>query len=212
MCDTASGCGDRRQWGFVTWKLCIFVLIGFGLYSGCSFLPAYTTQRQLGAAVEGVLDQATHIATDDAVRRKVARAASSAEIELEEEAIRIHRERSDGERNVRIEFEYPVQISYLGSERQLRRTLRVSRTFAVDEAAEARRIAQAEENVRLMTEQNERSRASVEDYYRHWSEECANRSTADFQVTHFQVTREDGSYDLIDCDTVRHGLREVAGD
>lgn len=155
------GTRPSRSAGFIKMKQLVLVLVLFGLYTGYRFLPAYFTASQVEGAIENVLRHSSHTTTDDTFRTKVVRIASENSIPLEERDIRIRRSSSHGERVVSIDFEYPYTVPYLGSERSFIRDVSLAHAFQIDEAMEARRQQQFDENMRRVAEQ-ERQRKKLE--------------------------------------------------
>lgn len=189
---------NQRQRGFLSLKLCVWLLIGFGLYTGYRLLPAYVTQSQLESAVANVLKHGSHSLTDEAIRTKALRAAESESVPLQANEIQIRRERRNGERTIHVEFQVPITVSYLGSERKLSRRVHVSRSYEVDEAALTRQAAQVRESRRLALDNNRKAKDAQDDFYRRIKKEC-QKSTRDFIVTHVTVTGPDGTPRVYGC-------------
>ena len=131
--------GNQNCRGFVTRKYEVWVLILFGIYSGYKWLSVSFVKSEMKHTVESVLEDVSHGTTDKSIRTRLLRRAVSASLPISEENIKIRRESRPGERILHIDVEYPVTISYLGSERTLERDLHVTKMVKVDEAAEARR-------------------------------------------------------------------------
>ncbi|UCE87110.1 MAG: hypothetical protein JSU66_05090 [Deltaproteobacteria bacterium] len=182
-------------------KLIVAAAISFALYSGYCFLPAYTTQSQFEHLVSALLADGTHKLTDKSIRNKTLEAARSDALPLEKDDIEIWREQVDGERTIHVEFALPVTISYLGSERTLVRNLHLSHTYEVDEAAEARLVAQRDEERRMARERKREGRARAADYYGRIKDECEKGTSRDFVVTHVMVTGANGKIKTVDCPT-----------
>ncbi len=195
--------------GFVSGKLIVFALLGFGLYSAYCFLPVFTTQSQFEHLIAAILEGAGHNLPDRAVRDKTLRAARAESMPLTENDIVITREKSHGERIIHVEMHFPVTVSYLGSERILHRTLHVSQSYKVDEAALAQRVAQEEERRRTQERKQRASEAQAADYYGQIKEKCAEGTSADFVVTHVMVTMSDGSFQTVACDTAHRIAQQL---
>jgi hypothetical protein len=192
-------------------KLIVAALISFALYSGYCFLPVYTTESQFEHLVSAMLADGNPKLTDKSIRNKTLEAARSDSIPLENDDIEIWREQAEGERTIHVEFALPVTISYLGSERTLVRQLHLFQTYEVDEAAEARLVAQREEERRMNRERRQRGREHAADYYGQIQEECEKGTSRDFVVTHVMVTGPKGRIKTVDCPTA-HRLSKKFGD
>jgi len=190
---------SRRRGGFVSGKLIVWSLIGFALYTGYSYFPAYLQHSQLEGAVQNVLKHGSHKLKDETIVTKALTAASSMEIPLEAKDILIRREQSDGERTLHVEFAFPVEISYLGARTVIRQAHAVQ-SYEVDEAAEARHAAQRERKAERRAEQRQERGERVADYQQRIKEECG-KNTRDVYVSHVSVHNEDGSVrQIVDCD------------
>jgi hypothetical protein len=192
-------------------KLIVAALISFALYSGYCFLPVYTTESQFEQLVSNMLADGNPKLTDKSIRNKTLGAAQSDSIPLEKDDIEIWRDQADGERTIHVEFALPVTISYLGSERTLVRQLHLSQTYEVDEAAEARLVAQKEEQRREKRERGQRDRARAADYYGQIQDECEKGTSKDFVVTHVMVPGANGKIKTVDCPTANR-LSKKFGD
>ena len=191
-------------------KLIVSALIAFALYSGYCFLPVYTTQSQFEHLVSNMLEDATHKLSNKSIRNKTLGAASSDSIPLEKDDIEIWREQGDGEHTIHVEFSLPITITYLGSERTLVRHLHLFQTYEVDEAAEARLVAQKEEQRRETRERRHRDRARAADYYGQIKEKCAEGTSRDFVVTHVMITGANGKIKTVDCPTAHRLSKKLA--
>jgi hypothetical protein len=158
----------RNSSGFVSVKHLILVALVFGVYTGWKFVSVSFTKGQLEHTVQTVLDGTNHLATDITIRKKIVNAATSGSFPLEESQIEVQREKLPGSRIIHVSVDYPVAISYLGSERTVDASVHVSKAIQVDEAAEARREAaerrQAEAG-RRAAERERRFRADVKDAF-----------------------------------------------
>ena len=192
----------NRQQGGASVKLIVWVLIGFGAYSAYSFFPATMARSQLEGAVQNVLDHGNHNLADAAILNKALRAAASMKIPLTEDDIRIRHERADGERTLHVEFEFPFGVSYLGSERSVMRQVHAEKTFKVNEAEEARLLAQHEEQMRQNEEGEWRHQLAKADYVSNLKEECTKANSKDFYTTHLSVTHGNDETQLIDCSAI----------
>ncbi len=177
----------------ITW-----VGIGFGIYSAHSFFPAYMAQSQLEGAVQNVLDHGTHNLSDELLRSKALVALKSMSIPVTEAEIRVRRESGEGERTIHVEFEFPVTVTYLGSERNLTRRIHAVRSFKVNEAAEARLIANQKEERRRNEEVSAREKADHLAYVRRAQDEC-NKGNAG---GHLYITHTSGETQIVDCSNV----------
>jgi hypothetical protein len=186
-------------------KLVVWGVIGFVAYSGYAYLGVSMTHRQIEGAVENVFEHGSHNVPDATLRSKAHAAATSLEIPLEEDQILVSRDRRHGERIVRVQFEYPLTWSYLGSERTTYRRVDVSRSYAVDEVAEAR-IASAQEASRRQDEDYRRQSAAARgEYRRRLNEECTKGNTRDVYTTHVRVTDQNtGHSHIVDCSAISH--------
>jgi hypothetical protein len=161
-------------------QLVVWGVLGFAAYTGFSYFGVSMTHRQLEGAIENVLEQGSHKVPDATLRTKAHTAATSLEVPLEEGQILVSRERRQGERIVRVEFEVPLTWSFLGSERTSHRRVDVARSYEVDEAAEAM-IASAEQAHRRHNDEYRR------------------------QTTHVRVTDEStGQSHMVDCSAIDH--------
>ena len=192
-------------------KFIVCALICFGLYSGYCFMPAYTVQSQFENLIAHALETGTHKLKAKAIRDKTLQAARSESIELEKDDIEIHREPGEGERTIHVAFQLPVTISYLGSERTLLRSVHVSRTYPVDEAAEARLVAQQENRRRTAKEEKRRGRAEAADYYGRISDKCAESTSREFTATGVLITGAKGGIKTVKCSDARR-LSKKFGD
>jgi hypothetical protein len=123
-------------------KAIVWVLVLLGAYSGYKFLGFQFAKGRVERVVEKALDEVRHDVTDDGVRHRVIRQASSASITLEMGDIQVGRESHPGERVIHVNVDYPVEVSYLGSTRTVDTGVSVTRVIHVNEAALARREAQ----------------------------------------------------------------------
>ena len=192
-------------------KYVVFALLSFAAYSGYCFLPAYTIESQFENLVSGMLEDGSHRLTDKAIRDKTLQAARSDDVPLEKDDIEIWRDEGEGERTIHVELALPVTISYLGSEREMVRPLHVSRTYAVDEAAEARRVAEHEERRRATREQRRVSRENAAEYFGKIKEKCVEGTSNDFVVTHVMITGRKGGVKTVDCSTAHRLSKEFGG-
>ncbi len=126
--------------GFITVKHLVLIAIVFGGYTGYKFLSVYFTKSQLERAVEVVLKDTTHLSTDDEVRGKIVRRAGAGSLTLEPSQIELQRETRTGQRILYVGVQYPVPVSYLGSERTVNADVYMTKVYRVSEAAEARRL------------------------------------------------------------------------
>ncbi len=200
--------GRRRQGGFASKKLLVWAVIAFASYSSCSFLPAWMKQTQLEGAVASVLENGKHTLPDGTIRAKAVSAATSVSIPLAEEDVEIFREQREGERIVHVEFEYPVIVSYLGSQRELVRQVQVAHSFEVDEAAEARREKQEQERQRTRAESRRRDKAAMNEYKSRIVEKCRSATKGDFVASHVSITYPGGHSEIVDCSTAYRWERE----
>ena len=192
----------RRQAGSGTVKLIVWVLIGFGLYSGHSFFPATMAHSQLEGAVQNVLKHGNHNLSDAVLRAKALVASESMSVSLSEEEIRVRRESGEGERTIHVEFEFPVTVSYLGSERTVMRRVHAVETFEVNEAEEARIVAERKEERRRNEASHAKTRAGHAEYVRLVKNECTKGNTSDVYTTHVQITHPSGEQQIVDCGAV----------
>ncbi len=132
-----------RSAGFVTLGKLILVLVLFGAYTGYKFLPAFNAKSRIVRAVESVID-GKHRQTDDYLKHNIARAAATASIDLDKQAIEITRENRPGERIFHLAIHHPLTVSYLGAERTFTDVVRVTHVVNVNESAEARYTAQVQ--------------------------------------------------------------------
>lgn len=140
-------------------------MIFLALYSGYKFFPVYLTKSQIQAAVDRSLDGNFRNENDETIKGKVVSIASSVSVPLDQANISIKREKLSGQRTIRVDFEYPHTISFLGFQKTLRRSVQVAKAVKVDEAAEARmeeRLRQEAEEARVIAEQNAKSREECE--------------------------------------------------
>ncbi len=193
---------NRRQAGIGSVTLIVWILIGFGLYSAYSFFPAYMAHSRLEGAVQNVLDHGTHNLPDQALRSKALVALESMSVTLSEEEIRVRRERGEGERTIHVEFEFPVTVSYLGSERTMMRQVHAAKTFHVNEADEARILADRKEERHRNQEIEAERKADHAEYIRLVKAECTKGNTRDVYTTHVQITHTTGEIQMVDCSTV----------
>jgi hypothetical protein len=186
-------------------QLVVWGVLGFAAYTGFSYFGVSMTHRQLEGAIENVLEQGSHKVPDATLRTKAHTAATSLEVPLEEGQILVSRERRQGERIVRVEFEVPLTWSFLGSERTSHRRVDVARSYEVDEAAEAM-IASAEQAHRRHNDEYRRQTAEARsDYKRRLKDECTKGNTRDVYTTHVRVTDEStGQSHMVDCSAIDH--------
>ncbi len=190
---------NRRQAGIGSVTLIVWILIGFGLYSGYSFSPAYMAHSRLEGAVQNVLDHGNHNLPDRVLRSKALVASESMSVTLSEEEIRVRRERGEGERTIHVEFEFPVTVSYLGSERTVMRQVHAEKTFHVNEAEETRIVAERKEERRRSEQINAEQRAGHAEYVRLVKAECAKGNTRDFYTTSVLITYSNGKIETVSC-------------
>ena len=181
-------------------QLLVLGILGFAAYTGFSYFGVSMAHRQIEGAIENVLEQGTHKVPDATIRSKAHRAATSLDVPLEEGQILVSREQRQGERIVRVEFEVPLTWSFLGAERTSHRRVDVSRSYEVDEAAEAM-IASAEAAHRRHNEEHRRRTAEArDDYRRRLEKECGGK-----YVSHVRVTDQDtGHSHMVDCRSIAH--------
>ena len=186
-------------------KFVVWGIIGFAAYSGYAYLGVSMTHRQIEGAVENVLEQGSHKVSDATLRSKAHSATASLEVPLENDQIHISRDRRQGERIVRVEFEYPLTWFYLGSERTTYRRVDVSHSYSVNEADEAR-IASVQEASRRQDEDHRRRTAGARgEYKRRLGDECTKGNTRDVYTTHVRVTdKNTGHSHIVDCDAINH--------
>ncbi len=189
----------RRQAGIGSVKLIVWILIGFALCSGYSFFPAYLAHSQLEGAVQNVLNHGNHYLSDQTLRSKALLASESMSVPLSEEEIRVRRERGEGERTIHVEFEFPVTVSYLGSERTMMRKVHAAKTFHVNEAEETRIVAERKEERRRSEQINAEQRAGHAEYVRLVKAECAKGNTRDFYTTSVLITYSNGKTETASC-------------
>ncbi len=158
----------RNSYGFIGVKHLVLIVIVFGVYTGYKFVPVSFTKSRITHVVDVALNDTTHLWTDDGLRKMIVRTASTGSLGLEESQITVQKETRPGERIVHIDVQYPMSISYLGSERTVNANVYVAKVFKVNEAAEVRRIenekSQAEERRRQL-ERQERFASEVKDAF-----------------------------------------------
>jgi hypothetical protein len=186
-------------------QLVVWGVIGFAAYSGYAYLGVSMTQRQIEGAVENVLELGSHKVPDAVLRSKAQAATASLEVPLEDDQIHVSRDQRHGERIVRVEFEYPLTWSYLGSERTSYRRVDVSHSYPVNEVEEAR-IALVQETSRRQNEDHRRQTGVARgEYKRRLNEECAKGNTRDVYTTHVRVTDQNtGHSHMVDCSAISH--------
>ena len=149
-----------------------------------------------------MLNHGNHNLSDQTLRSKALLASESMSVPLSEEEIRVRRERGEGERTIHVEFEFPVTVSYLGSERTVMRQVHAAKTFRVNEADEARILADRKEERRRNEEIQAEQRADHAEYIRLVKAECTKGNTRDVYTTHVSITHTTGETQLVDCSTV----------
>ena len=178
--------------------LLTWVGIGFGLYSAHSFFPVYMAQSQLEGAIQNVLDHGTHNLSDGVLRSKALVALKSMSVPVSEEEIRIRRESGEGERTIHVEFDLPVTVTYLGSERELTWQVHAVRSFKVNEAAEARLIAKQKEERRHNEAISAREKSDHLAYVRRAQDKCNKGNN----TGHLYITHTSGETQIVDCSNV----------
>lgn len=161
-----------NQHGFIKFSHLAWVMIFLSLYSGYKFFPVYLTKSQIQAAVDRSLDGNFRNENDETIKGKVVSIASSVSVPLDQANISIKREKLPGQMTIKVDFEYPHTISFLGFQKTLRRSVQAAKTVKVDEAAEAReeeRLRQEAEEIRrrneeaiAIAEENAKSREECE--------------------------------------------------
>lgn len=161
---------DRR--GFIKFSHLVLVIIFLAVYSGYKFLPVYLTNSQIQAAVDKSLGGDFRNESDETIKGKVVSIASSVSVPLDQANISIKREKLPGQRTIKVDFEYPYAISFLGFQKTLRRSVQVAKAVKVDEAAEARReerlrqeaeeASKRAEEARVIAEENAKSKEECE--------------------------------------------------
>jgi len=189
----------RRQGGFIGGKLIGCVVVCFALYSGCAYFPAYMKQQQLEGAIQNVLDHGNHKLQDDVIQNKAMFAVESMELPLTSDMIQVRRERSEGVREIHVEFEMPVTVSYLGSDRVVTRQVHVEKAYEVDETTEARLVAQREEKRRRDAESERILQADRQAHMKSMKDACTKGNSRDVYTTHVWVTHPDGEQQIVDC-------------
>ena len=155
----------RRDAGAAGLGWIVFAAVAFGLYTGWCFLTVPMTKGTIERTVNYVLDGVSHDATDESIRAKIIRRASSVEIDLYDDDIWVDRESHEGERIIHIGVDYPVTLDYLGGERTVDTSLDVTRVFRVNEAELVRRA-------RVHEQRMERNNEAMEIAGR-WTEKVA---------------------------------------
>lgn len=141
---------------FVTWSVLLF-----GLYAGYAFMPVACARSQVGRATETALEDISQDASDQAIRRSVAKRTRVASFPVDEETVLVHRESRPGERVIQVALAYPTSVQFLGTERVIVSEVEKTRVFQVDEA----RLAQREKATRDRREAIDRDRAMWEEAY-----------------------------------------------
>jgi hypothetical protein len=126
--------------GFITVKHLVLIAIVFGGYTGYKFLSVYFAKSQLKHAVEVVLEETNHLMADEMVKSKIVRRAAVSSLTLEPSQIELQRETRTGQRILYVGVQYPVPVSYLGSERTVNADVYMTKVYRVNEAAEVRRL------------------------------------------------------------------------
>ena len=183
-------------------KLILWGAVIFGLYTAWCWMPAYMTPSQLESGIENILSHLDHTSPDSAIVDRSWKAADSKDIYVPRGEIRLSREQRPGERVVNVDFEIPVTVSWLGSDKKLTRPVHVTHVFEVNEAAESQRLADIEEREARDREQNRIAMRHMNDYKDRVRRECA-KGNEHFYTSSVQVTFSDGQQQMVDCGVVK---------
>lgn len=179
-------------------KVVVWFAAILGLYTGWCWAPAYFTPSQLESGVENVLEHLNHASADSAILDRTWKTVDSKGLYVAPENIRLRREQRPGERIVEVEFEIPVSVDWLGTKRTLGRPVLARHVYEVDEAAEARRLADLEAQQAHDREQNRRAMRRLREYQAQVRRECAKGSDQ-FYTESVLVTFSDGSSETVNC-------------
>lgn len=185
----------RHVAGFAIGRLLVWTTIGFVAYSGYCFLPAWHTQFQLEGGIENILKHGDHTLAESFLRERTLKLASSLSVPVTDDGIAVRVEKSPGERTLHVELDFPVTVSYLGADRVLSRRAHVQRSYTVNEAEEAQRVAQNREQRRREARDARAGSAQVAQYQSRVKAECGPN------VSHVFVTFSDGTSQNVPCST-----------
>lgn len=180
-------------------KYLIWTAILFGLYTGWCHLPLYTQPSHLESAVGNIMGVLDHTSPDAAIKDRTWKAVDSKGLWIDKKDIHVRREQQPGQRIVRVNFEIPVTVEWLGGTKTLSRSVDVAHAYSVNESDESARLARIEENARFERQQQQIAKHNLDDYQRQVKRECAKGNTEYTYTTSVFVTFSDGTTQNVPC-------------
>lgn len=181
--------------GFITAGRLIFVLVLFGGYTAFKFAPVSLRTSQVERAVDAVLEGASRELPDSAIRALVLKRANALSLPLDEQSIEVERETAPGERIVHVSIDYPITVSYLGSDRTFQRAIHRTRVYRVNEALEAQREEIRRQREEATQEGRERAHRRNENFREAWNECESKHGTGN--CTSFTIPTDSDSDEVV---------------
>lgn len=165
-------------------KFIVWGLILFGAYSAWAYLPVWSTKNTISRAATNAAADIKDSMSPEVAALQVVRRAKVSSLDLSEAPIEVTWERAKNERIVHVSVQYPVTISYLGSERVVDTDVYVTESVWVDEAAEASLAARKQWNQKRV-EKIQRANQAIQGKKRRAIADCEEETGQKCEITGF---------------------------